>query len=253
MRRLGVYSVVLCLLLLALPVATQEEEGNIVQVIDQSVKPGMEAQYEEGRKAHMAWHKAQNDPWGWLVWQVISGEGSGQYVVGTFGHKWSDFDTPSVSEEGDSADFEKNIAPYVNAPQTRYYAFLPKVSRPWEGTPKMNEVIFFHVEYGEGQTFNYLIKKFHDGIGKTNWPVHYSWYVLVNGGASGTYVLVLPRESWAAFKGPDKPFDAMLEEAYGRQEAEALIHKLGKVVKYTENSIIQNRPDLSYIPEKGGM
>jgi len=253
MRKAGLFLVWMLLLALALPVATQEEDGNIVRVIDQNVKPGMEAQYEAGRKAHMAWHKAQNDPWGWLVWQVISGENSGHYVIGTFGHKWSDFDNPPVTEEADDADFQKKVAPYVGAPQTRYYAFLSKVSRPWEGMPKMNEVVFFHVEYGEGETFNHLIKKFHEAIGKTKWPVHYSWYALVNGGKSGTYVLVLPRDSWAAFQGPDKPFSAMLEEAYGRQEAEALIHKLGKVVKYTENFTIQNRPDLSYIPEGGGM
>jgi len=253
MRRLGVFAVFVCLLLLALPVATQEEEANIARIIFQNVKPGMEAQYEAGRKAHMAWHKAQNDTWAWNVWETVSGPNTGQYGVGTFGHNWSDFDNPSVSDEADEADFQDNIAPYVNPPVIQYYASLPKVSRGWEGTPKMLEIIDFHVEYGESQTFNYLIRKFHEAIGKTNWPVQYEWYALVNGGKRGTYVLVLPRGSWAAFKGPEKPFDAMLEEAYGRQEAEALLHKYSKIVKYTENAIIETRPDLSYIPEKGGM
>jgi len=254
MRRLIVYSVVLCLLLLALPAATQEEEGGIARIIWFKAKPGMEKQMEEGLKAHMAWHKEQNDPWTWFIWQEISGETTGLYGAGTFDHKWSDFDNPPVSTEADEAEAETSIFPFVQpGAQVQYYTSLPKVSRPWEGIATMEEIVVFHVEYGQSQEFNHLIKKFHQAIEKTKWPVQYEWYALVNGGKSGTYVLVLPRESWAAFKGPEKPFPAMLEEAYGRTEAEALIHKLGKVVKYTESSIIKTRPDLSYIPEEGGM
>ncbi len=254
MRRLSVYAVVLSLLLLVLPAATQEEEGTIARIFWLKAKPGMEKQMEEGLKTHMAWHKEQNDPWAWFVWQEISGEHTGLYGVGSFGHTWSEFDNLPVSSEADHAEAETSLLPFV-APgvQVQYYTSLPKVSRPWEGVVEMEEVVVFHVEYGQSQEFDYLMKKFHQAIEKTKWPVQYEWYALVNGGPSGTYVLVMPRDSWAAFEGPEKPFATMLEEAYGRQEAEALIHQLGKVVKYSESSAILIRYDLSYIPEIGGM
>ena len=52
----------------------------------------------------------------------------------------------------------------------------------------------------------------------------------------------------ARLKGPDKPFPAMLAEAVGQEEAEALLERWRKVVKSESSTLARNRPDLSYIP-----
>ncbi len=257
MHRIAVSFVVVSVLLLALPVVTQEEDGNIAFVAWVKVKPGMTKQFEEGRKQHAEWHRQQNDSTSWLVWQAISGKDTGIYGIGTFGHKWEDFDTPTVDEAADEANRRETTGPYVESVHVEYWALLPKVSQasPREGpaglgpdaTPR-SAVLIFHVHYGKGEDFNYLIGKFHRAIEKTNWPVDYEWYALVNGGEQPTYALVLPRENWAAFKPQEKPFAAMLEEAYGRQEAQGLLERFGKVVRKQTSYISQNRPDLSYIP-----
>ena len=44
-------------------------------------------------------------------------------------------------------------------------------------------------------------------------------------------------------------FDEMLEEAYGRKAADALLASWRNVVKRSENHLNQARPDLSYTPE----
>ncbi len=250
MRRIAVYVAVVCMLLLALPVATQEEEGNIAMVVTIKAKDGMRQQYEEGVKRHGEWHRQQNDPWTWEVWEFISGENTGAYGAGTFGHRWEEFDTAPVSREADSADVQKNIAPFQKSVIVQFYAYLAKVSRPeeGEGLAPMSAGIEFQVRQGKNEEFNHLVGKFHKAIEKTNWPVHYKWYALVNGGAGGTYVLVLPRENWASFAQPEKLFPAMLEEAYGRQEAESLLERWSKAVKGTRSSISRTRPDLSYFP-----
>jgi len=245
--------VILCLLLLALPVATQEEEGTIALVALYKVKAGMQKEFEEGRKRHVEFHKQANDTDTWIAWQVVSGENTGAYGVGSFGHKWEDFDTPTVDDAADEADRAKNIAPYIDSVTVHYWARLSKVSRPAEAPAKMSVIILFDVHYSKAEEFNYLIGKFHKAIEKTKWPAHYDWYALVNGGEQPTYALVLPRENWAAFKPLEKPFDKMLEEAYGRQEASALLDKWGKVIKGSRSHINLSRPDLSYIPKKGGM
>jgi hypothetical protein len=239
-----------CALLLALPVATQEEGGDIAFVAWVKVKAGMAQQFEEGRKQHAEWHRQQNDSTAWRVWEVISGKGTGVYGIGTFGHKWEDFDTPTVDEAADEANRQQTTVPYVESAHVQYWTALPKVSQPppGEGPPAMSAVLFFHVHYGKAEDFNYLVGKFHKAIEKTNWPVHYEWYALVNGGEQPTYALVLPRENWAAFKPLEKPFAAMLEEAYGRQEAQGLLKRFGKVVRKQTSHISKNRPDLSYIP-----
>ena len=250
MHRIAVSFVVVSVLLLALPVMAQEEQGNIAVTAWIKIKPGMEQQYEEGRKRHVKWHRQHNDPWTWIAWQVISGENTGMYGVATLGHHWSDFDTEPVPSDADEADRRANMAPYVESINITYWAFLPKVSRayPGESPPAMSSIVFFDVRYGKSTEFNYLIGKFHEAIGKTNWPANYSWYALVNGGEGPTYALVLPRENWAAFKPQEKPFAQMLEDAYGRQEANSLLERLGKVVRSQRSQIHQSRPDLSYIP-----
>ena len=79
MRKIGVFLAVVSVLLLAVPVVAQDDGGNIVAVHCNKVQPGTEAKYEEGVKKHMDWHGAQNDPWTWLAWQVITGTDSGTY------------------------------------------------------------------------------------------------------------------------------------------------------------------------------
>lgn len=250
MQRRAMLVGVLCALLLALPVATQEEDGNIAMVIFFKAKPGMGKQMEEGTKRHLDWHRQQNDPWTWQVFQVVSGDDTGMYVGVTFGHRWQDFDTAPVPREADEADAEINIEPYVGWSVVRYYAALPNVSLPpqAEGPLPLSTVVIFRVRPGKDAKFNYLIGKFHKAIEKTNWPVHYIWYALVNGGEGGTYAVVLPSENWAGFAPQEKSFVQMLEEAYGRQEAESLLHSWGKILKGSASHINRYRADLSYVP-----
>ena len=249
MRRTGIFLIVLLLMLLALPVLAQEEEGTIARIVLFRAKPGMQQQLEEGLKKHMAWHKAQNDSWVWSLWSYLSGEQTGMYGGGTFGHQWEDFDNLPVDEKADGADAAENVFPYV-APgtQVRFYEFLPKVSKPLETPAAMSQILIFRVRFGKSAEFASLIKKFHKAIEKTNWPEHYGWYMLANGGPSPEFVLVISREDWASLKGPEKPFPAMLAEAVGQEEAEALLERWGKVVKSYSSTLTRNRPELSYVP-----
>lgn len=249
MRKLGVFLAALSLLLLAAPVATQEEDGNLGRIYFVTVKPGSEGQFEDGLKKHMQWHRAQKDPWSWYVWETIAGENTGMYGAGTFDHRWADFDNPPVSQEADEAEAQMSIAPHIASLMVQYYARLPKVSRPRPGGPApMEEVLVFRLKMGAEQEFMNTIGKVHEAIGKTNWPVHYEWYALVAGGQHPTFVLVLPHDNWAAFKGPAKPFPAMLEEAVGRTEAEAILKSFDKATANLSSEVIRNRPDLSYVP-----
>ena len=94
MRRTEIFLVVLSLLLLALPVVSQEEPGPITRVFVDKAKTGMEQQYEEAVKQHIAWHREQGDTWSWEVRRIESGENFGQYLWITRGHRWEDFDNP---------------------------------------------------------------------------------------------------------------------------------------------------------------
>jgi hypothetical protein len=249
MRRSISLSVVLSLSVLALPAVAQEEGGNVVMVHCVDAQPGMQTRLEEGLKKHRDWHQKQKDTWSWFTWTVLTGPETDRYCTGTFGHKWEDFDNPAVSPEADHADAMATIAPFASNHEATFWVRLPDVSRPAEEPAPMNTAVFFTARQGMGDELATLAGEFHKAIQKTGMPWRYNWYRLASGGQGGTFVVVLPRANFAAFNPTGKPFDEMLEEAYGKTAAKALNARWDEVVERTESQLSRARPDLSYIPE----
>ena len=254
MRTRTLLSVFGLMMLTALSIVAQQQPGTLAALEFQKPKSGMTTQYEEGRKQKAEWHKQQKDPQPLFVWETLSGDSTGTYIVGRLGQHWADFDKPPIPDEADVAEYNKAIGGYVDSLVSRYYEYLPKISNSSGGAmpPKFDEIITFHVRYGKGSDFRSAINRIYDAAQKTKWPLHYEWYVLANGGATGTYVLVLPRSSWADFEDkPDvKPFRDMLKDAFGQAEADSIVDRIDSSVQSETSEIIQFRPDLSYLPGK---
>ncbi|MDR3746843.1 MAG: hypothetical protein P4M04_01575 [Acidobacteriota bacterium] len=243
---------VLGALLFAASSVVAQTPGTIAALEFQKPKNGMVKQYEDGRKQKATWHKQQNDlPL--LVWETLTGDNTGTYIVGRFGQHWADFDKPPVSDQADQEEYNKVIGTYVESLAARYYEYLPKISNPAASNPaKFSEIMTFHLRYGKGSDFRSAINRVTDAAQKTKWPLKYEWYVLVSGGATGTYVLALPHDNWADFAdNPNvKPFRDMLKEAFGQAEADSIINQIDSSVQSETSEIIQFRPDLSYLPSK---
>lgn len=251
MRKIGMYAVVVCALLLALPVAAQEEPGTITRATWWTVKAGMGEQFEEGLKRHNDFHRQQNDPVRLNTFEILTGERAGQYIRVTGGHHWADFDAEEQNAAADAADSAVNLDPYIASGIPRIYNFLPNLSRPRPGggPSPMAALITFRLKGGRSvPKFMNAISKVNAAARKTNWPVHTFWYVLVNGGEHPTFVLGLPEENWAGFASPEKSLAVMLEDAHGRQEAEMILATFDKTIKSQRSEIVRYRPDLSYIP-----
>ncbi|MGA8272889.1 MAG: hypothetical protein WB919_15110 [Candidatus Sulfotelmatobacter sp.] len=214
----------------------------------------MVPQYEAGRKQKAAWHKQQNDPLPLLVWETMSGDETGTFLVGHFNQHWADYDKPPVTDEADLTEFQKVMGSYVESLVTRYYDFMPKISNESDDpTPsKFSEIVTFQVRPGKESDFRSAIERISDGTKKTKWQVEYGWYVLANGGPTGTFVLVLPHKSWADFEDkPDvKPFRDMLKEAFGQAEADSIVDRLDRSIEKETTDILKFRGDLSYMPSK---
>jgi hypothetical protein len=236
------------------PLMAQNEPATLAALEFQKPKFGMALQYEAGRKQKAAWHKQQNDPQPLYVWEILSGENTGTYVVGRLGQHWADFDKPAIPDEANRGEFQKVIASFVDSLTTRYYQFIPKISNPLDDkTPsKFAEVITFYVRYGKVSDFRAAIDHATVGAQKTKWSPNYSWYQLADGGLSGVFLLVLPRKNWADFEDkPDvKPFRDMLKEAFGQAEADSIISQIDGSVDKETSEIIRFHPELSYLPAK---
>jgi hypothetical protein len=232
----------------------QDKPGNIAALELQKPKNGMVKQYEDGRKQKAEWHKQQKDPLPLYVWEIMSGDETGSYVVGRLNQHWADFDKPVVPDQADLDEFNKVVGPSVQSVTASYYQVLPKVSSPGNTKPtdKLHEIITYHVHYGKDAEFNSLLARVTEAIQKTKWPVSYLWLTLANGGPSGTYVLVIPHGNWADLEDkPDmKPFRQMLGDAVGSDEADSIIKRLESCVDSVTTSIDKFRADLSYLPSK---
>jgi hypothetical protein len=254
MKRNQLLSAVGIMLFAACSLAAQEKPGTIAALEFQKPKNGMVPQYQAGRKQKATWHKQQNDPLPLFVWETLSGDNTGTYIVGRLGQHWADFDKPAIPDEVDVAEFQKVVGTYVESVIARYYTFMPKISNPSGAKmpPKFSEIITFHVRYGKGSDFQSAIGRVYEATQKTKWPLNYEWYELASGGPTGVYVLVLPRDNWADFEEkPDvKPFRDMLKEAFGQAEADSIVDRIDRSVEKETSEIIQFHPELSYLPGK---
>jgi hypothetical protein len=231
----------------------QDKPGNIAALEFQTLKNGTVKQYEEGRKAKAQWHKQQKDTQPLFVSEILTGEHTGEYIVGQFGLHWADLDKPSVPDSADLEEYLKVIAPSVEKMTAAYYEFLPDWSnRSPDNSPKYIEVTTFHVKYGKGDDFRSAVAKVHEANQKVKAPLYSSWYRLADGGPGGTYVLTVPHANWASFENDPnvKPLRDRLREAFGEQEAMSVIERLNASIEGTYSYLIQPRPDLSYMPAK---
>lgn len=248
---LSAIAIVLCV---AGSLVAQDNPGTLAVLEFQKPKNGMVLQYEAGRKQKAAWHKQQNDGQPLMVWEILSGENTGTYVVGRFGQHWTDLDKPSVPDEADLAEYQKVIGNYVDSVTTSYYEYMPKVSNPPSDTmaAKFSEVITFHVRYSKISQFRSALSRIHDAAEKTKWGVNYEFFALANGGTTGTFVLVIPHNNWADFgDNPNvKPFRDMIKEAYGQEGADSIMGELDSAVEKETSEISKFRTDLSYLPGK---
>jgi hypothetical protein len=239
--------------LAAVSTLAQDKPGNLAALEFQKPKNGMVKQYEDGRKQKAEWHKQQKDPLPLYVWEVMTGENTGSYIVGRLNQHWTDLDKPAVADQADLDEFNKVLGASVESVVARYYETLPKISSPGNTKPtdKISEIISYHVRPGKDAEFNSVAARINEAIQKTKWPVSYLWLVLANGGPGGTYVLVIPHSSWADLEDkPDmKPFRQMLTDAYGAGEADSVIKRLDASIDSTTSEIDKFRADLSYLPK----
>jgi hypothetical protein len=241
---------VLFALSLAVP-ALAQSTGDVAIINTHNPKSGSGEKYEAARKKHMAWHKAQKDPWTWYTWEVVSGEATGSYYTASFGHSWKDFDAQEKFEKADNADFDKGIGPTLGRSFTSYYVRRAdlSLSAPSATPPSAYSVLTFFLLKPEGvNDFLETVKKINDGIKKTNYHQQgaSTFYQLVNGGEGPMYVLSGGRESWAAFAPNEKTLDQMMEDAYGKEQGAAILAKGRNAIRSSRTETIKYRPDLSY-------
>jgi hypothetical protein len=214
-----------------------------------SAKPGMVAQWEAGRKQHSDFHAAQKDTWTILVWQIMTGERTGSYMMSSPGHNWKDFEARDAFNKIDLPNVEKTMGPSTAGTATAYYVYRDDLSlTKVPATPaKMRTTATYTLIPEHVNDFLDAVKKINAAIQKTNYPAKPSrWYSLANGGDAPTFVLVTDRASWSDMEPPEKKLEDALKEAYGDSSA---LDQLRRSCRRIVSEMSVFRTDLSYLPK----
>jgi hypothetical protein len=233
-----------------LALAQAPPPSSVCEIHINKVKPGMTAQYEQGRAKHMAWHKSQNDSWTWHVWEITTGPDTGSYLIASCGHDWKDFDGRDKFNVDDGANASATMGPYQAASTMAYYVLRPDLSPPTPPgpPPPYLSVTHFFLKPEGVLDFNDGVKKASAAMAKAMPSSPSNWYSLVNGGPGPEVVLVQERKNIAELQGPPgKTVDQVVQEAYGDQ-GPAIMAAIRKAYKSNYTELLHFRSDLSYIP-----
>lgn len=238
-------------LVLALPVAAQEKPVTVLYSNYVKAKDGMRREYEDAAKRHLEWHRKNKDRWPIHVWEIISGERTGQYAYGIGHRQWHEFDTRGELEQADMADYYATADKFIDFLKVSYYLYMPEMSRPAPpGSPQpLVEVMRYRVKMDGVAEFLAAARKMHEAIQNSDSPVYYDLYQLHNGGEHPTFVFRFPRKNFGDFEPLDPSVMAILEKAYGREEAASVMKSFSGSVVSVESEIAAARPDMSYAPE----
>ena len=250
MKRQGMIWAGLLLLCTSLGWA-QSGPDKVCEINITTPKPGSAKQFEEARKKHNEFHKAEKDKNSILLWSITAGRATGSYLTAVCGMTWKEMDGREAFDKRDEADRQATMAQVYAANQQSYYVFRSDLSTGTEGgTPtKMMTAVDYFVKPGGLLQFTEAIKRINAAIKQTNYPAKPSrWYQLSVGGEGPRFVVVTDRASWADMQGPEQSMVDMLKQAYGSDDK--TLQSLRDAVDHTESQMMTYRPDLSYMPAK---
>ncbi len=216
-------------------------------------KPSMTMQYETACKRHWVWHQKMGDTWAYYIWQIVSGEGSGTYMVCSFGHSWKEVDESDQLVGGEEDDPAARLEPYLDAEWESYYRYLPNLSiAPNAGfSPSAKlAVTRWLVKQDEVDSFISAQSSTKDALQKAGYSGHLRWYQLVDGGETPQFLMLVDRDNWAAYEHAlDESLAGIMEKTYGKDRAARITGDVRRAVRSQYVETWQYRPDLSFVPK----
>ena len=229
----------------------QTPPDSVSEVLRQKIRPGTVQDYEAARKKHMAWHKAQNDPWAWEVFEVMTGPDTGSYLISSGDHQWKDMEAwVAKMADADAADSQTSMGPYIAGTQREYWTQLNAISRLPSSDIQypLITVTTYHVKPGSDAALRTAITKVNAALDAGKFPLRTIWYVLTSGGPSPTYAVVAPREGLGAMA-PSPSLLEVIEKQLGKPASDALVKSFYDNVVAANTELLRLRTDLSYLPK----
>jgi len=232
--------------------ASHRDSGDAAHLYGYYAKAGMQAQFDEGYRKHLGWHRAKRDPLVWYGWYVGHGDRVGMFIDGSFGAPFAAFDQ-RVDPAGDGADAEKNFSPYADTAFRASYRLRRELSTgfPLEQWKPSSSVQVFHYTLRAGTTgrFERAVRAARETLSRqAGAPVH-TWYELVVGGNAPGYLLMIARDGWKSYDGHDGGLESLLARSEDADRRRGLLDDLAASVTEVKVETWNYSEDMSLIPK----
>ncbi len=214
-----------------------------------NVQPGAKGSFEQAIKQQMEARRSQNSRWRWLAWEYASGE-LPRYCLASFGHSWVDFDQPTETARAEEARLNAAAALSSQPPVAQFFEHLEEVSAFGSGTntPTVTEISIYQLYYGKKAQFYAALREFRHAMARTGSGQRFEWFELRSGGDTPQFMLLVPRDNWAAFDFSATDFQERLEKVLGKRKANRVFEQFTSSVKSHQRSAARLRLDLSLLP-----
>jgi antibiotic biosynthesis monooxygenase (ABM) superfamily enzyme len=233
----------------------QGNQGNLFELVDVVVKPGMTAKFEEGIKQVNAYARSHGDTTGTGVFQVMYGPEEGNIDV-LIPFRWENEDNPPSYEAGLQQAIAKNLEPYLSSAHTQLVRELPNLGNhpAANAAPqKYYEVISVRVKPGRMDDFLAAVGQLSTAEQKFNpGPNPVLIYTTVAGGDANEVVVAIGHPTFADFARQGKSNTEVLTAAYGAPAARAVVNSLDNTIATEQVTIVRYRPELSFAPNGQG-
>lgn len=232
--------------------AAEADKANVSWVFNDSVAPADQQAYETAIKSFNKCLGQHGIKYSWAAWTHETGDTYRySYVAGPV--TWADIDTLHDVGKPCQEVWRSEGNAHLKSETSAFLVAVPELSRmPKDKDAKQSliAVSYFTLNNGSGvdEAFTDAIKKINAAAEKTKWPLEYTFYRVRAGDKdSPDYILVTPYKNWAAYgAGPNPVVWKMLENADGKQEADAIHKALDEAVKDVSSHVDSFDEDLAY-------
>jgi hypothetical protein len=231
--------------------AAETDKSNVSWVFNDSVAPADQQAYENAIKSFNKCLGQHGVKTSWMAWAHETGD-TYKYSYAAGPMSWADVDTLQESSKSCQEVWRSEGNAHLKSETAAFLVAIPELSRmpAKDAKPSLINVTYFNLNNGRGadDAFTDGIKKITAAAEKTKWPLEYTLYrVRAADKDSPDYILISPYKNWAEYGiGPNPAVWKMLENANGKQEADAVRKSINDAVKEVSSHVNSYSDELTY-------
>jgi hypothetical protein len=217
-----------------------------------TVAPADQVAYEAGIKAYNQCLAQHGFKYTWTAWVHETGD-TYSYSYTSDPLSWTSYDTMQTAAKACDGSLRSEVNPHLKSEISAFMEAHPELSHMAKGQNIYQpyiEVLYIKLKPGHDahEAFLDVAKKIADAAEKSKWPNYYTISEIRDGGGDAPdFIVVIPSKSWAELgKEPDTPLWTMVENVYGKPDAQALRKSFNDAVQNESAHIDSYSTELTY-------